>query len=277
MRLLFWNVGRKTGREDIVAEAVTQYASEFVILAEFGDHADELRLLAALNSPGRRTFTCVTGKLQTRIRVYTSWPSSWVEPLDDTSDWTYSILRITPAIGPSFILVAVHLHSKSNRDAVDQALLATRLAASIRRAEAAEGHERTVLVGDLNMNPFEHGVVASEALHAVMDRSIAERESRTVQCETRPFFYNPMWSRLGDRSVGPPGTMYYANSKPYALFWETFDQVLVRPALLPYFDDSALRVLTRVGELGIVKSDGTPDPNIGSDHFPIVFELTTDR
>jgi len=45
-----------------------------------------------------------------------------------------------------------------------------RLADEIRREELGIGHERTVLMGDFNMNPFEIGMISATGLHAVMDR-----------------------------------------------------------------------------------------------------------
>jgi hypothetical protein len=41
-----------------------------------------------------------------------------------------------------------------------------------------------------------------------MDRSIANNIARVVQKQRYEMFYNPMWSRLGDASEGPPGTYF---------------------------------------------------------------------
>jgi hypothetical protein len=65
------------------------------------------------------------------------------------------------------------------------------LANSIRSVEQKIGHTRTILVGDLNMNPFEEGVVSAAGLHAVMTRRIAEKQSRIVQEKEYPFFAIP--------------------------------------------------------------------------------------
>ena len=74
------------------------------------------------------------------------------------------------------------------------AMQATEFADDIAHVEENAGHQRTILVGDFNMNPFETGMVAARGLHGVMSRHIAQRGSRTVQGRSYPFFYNPMWS-----------------------------------------------------------------------------------
>ena len=68
----------------------------------------------------------------------------------------------------------------------------------IKRAEEKAGHRHTIVIGDLNMSPFEPGMVAANGFHAVSDKNIAAKGSRVVQGTEFDFFYNPMWSCLGD-------------------------------------------------------------------------------
>jgi len=72
--------------------------------------------------------------------------------------------------------VAVHLSSKLYQKQDDHILYSTRLARQIGEAEQSLGHSRTLIIGDLNMNPFESGVVGAEALHGVADRRIAKKK-----------------------------------------------------------------------------------------------------
>jgi hypothetical protein len=123
------------------------------------------------------------------------------------------------------------------------------------------------------MNPFESGVVGAEGLHAVMDQRIARKISRTVRGEEKFFFYNPMWSYLGDYPSGPPGTYYYSSSRQVNFFWNMFDQVIIRPELLEFFDQGSLRILTLAGSTNLLNSSGVPDTKISSDHLPIMFGL----
>jgi len=80
--------------------------------------------------------------------------------------------------------VAVHLPSKLYWNESSQALESTELARLIVEQEAAAGHARTLLVGDLNMNPFEIGMAGAVGLHGVMTRQLASRQTRTIQGST---------------------------------------------------------------------------------------------
>jgi len=134
------------------------------------------------------------------------------------------------------------------------------------------GHSRTIVIGDLNMNPFEDGLVSSEGFHAVMSRKLAKEGSRTVHEQSRKFFYNPMWSRFGEHPHRPPGTYFYRGSV-ISYFWNIYDQVLVRPELLNRFDDDGLSVLTKAGPNNLASATGAPDKKSASDHFPILLKL----
>lgn len=56
-------------------------------------------------------------------------------------------------------------------------------------------------------------------------------------------------------------------------FWNTFDQVLIRPELMNGFEHHNLRIVTKAGGRTLVRPDGRPDATNFSDHLPIVFEL----
>ena len=125
---------------------------------------------------------------------------------------------------PDFLLIIVHLLSKVNTRDTSQALDCPKHVARIQEAERQVGHRRTLLIGDLNMNPFEPGVVAATGFHATMSRRIAMQNPRTVQGDIFHFFYNPMWSLMGNHPhMRPPGTHYYRHGETVSYLWNTFD------------------------------------------------------
>ena len=206
-----------------------------------------------------------------RFEIFTRFSSRFIPAVDETDRLTIRHLKLP---GLTDVLLAVtHFISKMHWSEHDQGLECGPLAESIRKTEARVGHSRTILVGDFNMNPFEFGVVSAGGLHAVMSRRDAEREERIVQSKRYPFFYNPMWSLLGDASIGPPGTYYYDDSAHKVLFWNMFDQVLVRPALLDRFNNTDLEVITDDGNTSFLNPKGLPDSKLVSDHLPIFFGL----
>jgi hypothetical protein len=139
--------------------------------------------------------------------------------------------------------------------------------------EDRAGHQRTVLVGDMNMNPFEPGLVSSVGLNAVTSRRIAGRMTRTVQGRAYRFFYNPMWGHFGDMRGDTAGSYFYDSAEHLNYFWNVFDQVLLRPELAKRFNSDQLSIVRSVGERSLVRGDGRPDGTLYSDHLPIVFEL----
>jgi hypothetical protein len=143
---------------------------------------------------------------------------------------------------------------------------------TIQRLEARHFIEKTILVGDLNMNPFEQGVTGARQLHAVMTKAKASEGTRQFDSKDFPFFYNPMWGLFGDRTHGPAGTYYGGPRGAVSYFWEMFDQVLLRPALMDDLKD--LRILDHDSVESLLTKNGLPDSENGSDHLPILFRLT---
>ena len=230
-----------------------------------------LTILRELNSkPEQRFFQSFS--TSQKIVIYTRFPSSWIRPISEEDGLSIRHL-VHPILGQQLLIVGAHLPSKLHLSEEEQTLLATRLRPHIEEAEEQIGHCQTLIVGDLNMNPFEAGVASSEGLHGVMDRRIAQGFSREVRGETRHFFYNPMWSRFGDGSPGPVGTHFYNSSSPLNQYWHIFDQVLFRPSLLPYFSNEDLQVITEVNSTSLMRANGRPDSTVASDHFPLLFRL----
>lgn len=171
------------------------------------------------------------------------------------------------------LLAVAHLPSKQHWDDASQGLECVSLSEAIRSEEHKIGHSRTVLVGDLNMSPFEDGVVSAAGLHGVMSRQIARRGSRAVQSREYPFFYNPMWNFMGDEPPGPPGTYYYSRATQREFFWHMFDQVLIRPDLLDRFATRYLQVVQHADHTPLLTAAGLPNTDEASDHLPLLFQL----
>lgn len=271
MNLFFWNLNKKDLIETLPALS-RKYDADVIILAEspFSDTAT----LRALNDNQERKFL-LPPNFSSRLNIYTRFDLDSVIPLSDSTG--IAIRHIRPPLGVDIILVAVHLPSKLYLNPSDHSFISVRLSQAINEAELRIGHERTIVIGDFNMNPFEDGLVSADGLHAVMDRNIALKGQRIVQGETRKYFYNPMWSLLGDLSNGPPGTYHYSSSGQVCFFWNAFDQVLLRPSLLEYFSDNSLEVITGFNDTNLLSATGKPDKTNFSDHLPICINLNTEE
>jgi endonuclease/exonuclease/phosphatase family metal-dependent hydrolase len=268
---LFWNLNRQPIL-DLVHAAVDEHQVDLVALAECA--IPDVTLLETLNARGPRRFSFAALRpiRGPRLKVLSRYPSRCLRPVRESG--RLSIWHLAPPIGFDIVMAVCHLPSKLHQRDIDQVQHCTQLVRHIAEAETKVGHERTVLFGDLNMNPFEGGVVGAAGLHAVMSREVAARGSRTVQDERRSFFYNPMWGFFGDRSPGPPGTYYYDTGRHENYYWNIYDQVLVRPSLLPMFRESEVHVLTAAGGHPLLCGNGLPSP---SDHLPVLFRIHLER
>jgi exonuclease III len=268
LNFLFWNLNGQFV-DKILSDLLRERQIDILILAEVPVNDGEL--LTKVNHDQQGVFEPAFN-LETKIRTFVRFPRKMVAPICDAQG--ISIRHIEPPGRKTILVVGVHLPSKLYRSEAEQAIGTTRLRLMILDAEEKVGHSRTLVIGDLNMNPFELGVVSAGCFHAVMDRRIAQRESRVVDGEERKFFYNPMWGLMGDCSAGPPGTYYYGAGGEYTLFWNTFDQVLLRPALLECFSSKNLEIITEVEGVSLLTASGRPNAAVASDHLPIHLGLT---
>lgn len=265
---LFWNLNRKP-LQHMVSNLARRHAVDVLMLAECEIEVDVL--LTLLNQSSDSSYHYTDCRTCRRVKVFTRFPGEFLSAVCDTDRLTVRHLRLP---GLRNILVAVtHFPDKGNFTDEEQSHLCTVLARQINDAEQKVGHSNTVLTGDFNMNPFDPGVVSALGLHGVMSRRIAEERSRRVQKASYAYFYNPMWSLLGDRTSSPPGTYYYRGSTPVVYFWNMFDQVLLRPDLLPFFATDELKILDSDGATSLLSKRGYPDHRNASDHLPIFFRL----
>jgi hypothetical protein len=266
MNFLFWNLhGRPL--QSVVASLASRHRAEVILLAECRDVG---AILAALNT-GKRARFFLNSTSADRVAVYTRFPDEYVELRD--RDLRHTIWRVARPKQQEILLVAAHLRSKLHRNDADKTDECIKLSEAVQAAERKVGHSRTLIVGDLNLNPFEEGMVRAHGLNAVMTRRVAAAVARTVASVEYPFFFNPMWRFFGDHSSVPSGTYYYASSNQVCYFWNIFDQVLVRPDLADAFDDRELRILDSDGRTSFLDRNGVPDSEQFSDHLPVTFSL----
>ncbi len=267
MNFLFWNVGHRAAPQ-IIAHIARENDADVLVMAEASSEFPGLsEALADVVPDGSSPYRQHGPQRPSRLVLWSRLPDGRVRCLTQGS--RHDIWLVQMDSGQDLILVTAHLASKLHWSETSQGLQCIELASSIRAAEDLCGHQRAVLVGDLNADPFEFGVVGATGLHAMMDRSIAANTERTVDGAKHRFFYNPMWNHYGDERW-PPGTYYYGDSQMVTQFWHLFDQVLVRPALLPMLRPDGVRVLTRAGKMALTDDNGRPHPRV-SDHFPLWF------
>ncbi len=269
---LFWNMAKKTLSEPLF-RLVARHEVDVLLLAECVMSPGQV--LELLNRERTLYHFPQTVVLDfEKVRIFTRFSGELLESRLDHSGFRWTIRQLFVLGSPDILVVAVHLPSKAVYNDYSQASLCRDLAEDIRRIEEVVGHRRTLVVGDFNMNPFEVGMFDAKTLNAETTRAKALAQSRDIYGKEHPFFYNPMWNFFGDATRGPAGTFHYSNSQPVRMAWNIFDQVLLRPDLLPFFRIEELEILSEDGQDSFLTTQsGVPGARGGSDHLPIVFKL----
>ncbi len=189
----------------------------------------------------------------------------------------FDIWRLRLPLQEDIVLTLVHGPDKRNNSLGKQELFMQQIVAELSYIESEIGHDRTIVLGDFNANPFESPVASSSGMHAVISQEIAQSGARRIFDRSYPYFYNPMWNLLGDARQGniltAPATYYYRGSDPHELYWHMLDQVLIRSSLLDRFDIATLEVVVSIGGKPLVSRNGIPDYTRFSDHLPVIFGI----
>lgn len=265
--VLFWNTGGNDGLLNVIGNLVEKHEVDIALLAE--TKIPTIAILREFNEVRKLSFHASPSQCE-RIMVFSRYGQDFIRPVEESPYFTMRHVRLPGS--ENFILVAAHLRSRLYQSLESQNAACIELANDIRGVEERLCIDKTVVTGDMNANPFDIGMVAANGLHGMMTQRQVARGTRRVGGREYPYFYNPMWSFMGDLSEGSPGTYYYERGEHVNYGWNMFDQVLIRPSMIPLFDIGRLKILTSVGEELLVMKGGLPDKS-RSDHLPIVFGL----
>jgi hypothetical protein len=268
MNVLFWNTNGRAIHDPIASIASdSAYRPDVIVLAESGVLPNIL--LPALAKAGAGNFVYAPSKCD-RVSVYHKASIPLRPPVRDSR---YFSIREWKGFKLPLLMVAAHLPSKLRYSVKTQELVCGDLAQQMRRVEKKYPSHSLFVIGDLNLNPFEQGMVGADRLHATLDRRIAADETRKVTGRHYRFLYNPSWRHLGDCASNPGGTYYRRSSDSDCIFWHVYDQAAVRPSLLPFLPDDCFSVISSAGSVSL-RSDGKMIPvKKVSDHLPILLRL----
>jgi hypothetical protein len=265
---LSWNLNNKP-LQSVIANIALRHSIDILVFSECSIPISVL--LKELNRDMGSTYYYSPGIGCKKIEIFTRFSPRFIRPIFESDRLTIRKLTLPGTV--DILLAGVHFISKLHWSEDSQTMECVELSSAIKDAERRVGHSRTILLGDLNMNPFEAGVVSANGLHGVMSRQIASRRVRIVQKKEYPFFYNPMWNFFGDEPESPPGTYYYSSSEHKTFFWNIFDQVLIRPDLLPFYDGKGLEIVDSDGHISLLSANKVPDATNLSDHLPVLLRL----
>jgi hypothetical protein len=275
MNILYWNTYKKELTDEII-ELVITHNINFIVLLE--NTADNIFLLNQLKNvaPAFQQFKTL---LFNRPKIFSSLPLESVKEI--TGHGRYGIFEINTKEFEKALLTITHFPSKMNwGNPNDHFSLCVELREDIDKAEFTADTRNTIIVGDFNMNPFEEGLINSSGLHNTNNKEIALTKQRNYQGRSYDYFYNPMWSFFGDSSKGNvQGTHFFNTYKPLNYFWNMYDQVMIRPELIPFFDETKLDIISGTNTKSFLKTTSgytRIDKDI-SDHLPIKFQIKLNK
>lgn len=268
LRYFFWNVHDsimnnqlKRKSNTLLRDIILKYKPNIIGLAEYKD--DMTELIEMLNGAGGN-YTHVPQLGCTRINIITEFGLDEINRRDEGP--YYSMYEMPYINKGKQLVVFVHMRSKLYKSDIEQIPHAANIKNKINEIVGCNPDSNVVVLGDFNMNPFAPAMVMGSVMAAIPYRSIVSNiKTRRIDRTNNIMLYNPTWKFMGEGSI-PHGTYYYS-SGDLVYYWNVLDQVLVSPAVVPYFDLESLEI---IHEGKLEKSTGKPK---FSDHFPIMFKI----
>lgn len=262
MKMLFWNTHKNKDINPIVAELIEENNINIIALAEHTANVNEL--IELLNNFGIVMKKYDNPGCEKMIFLGNTYYQA--QPGSQGDHYSFQI------IDNQYIICCVHLQGQiyKNNDAARRITI-QRIVRDIINTENANKSDKTIIIGDFNINPFDHGMIDADQFHSLPFYEVAKKNARTVADGSFKMFYNPMWRFFGDIEK-PYGTHYYNGNDIDNVFWNIYDQIMIRPDLREYFVDEELKIVTKTSHSSLLDRNGHPNKEI-SDHLPIIFEI----
>lgn len=278
LTLLFWNLRENSSTRmlsaiaSVVVNGIPQFPgsispADIVVLAEV--KLSSLDIIRELKTSTGYDYEEALPDPCNKIRIFTKFSRNHCRSVPGASDDRYTVRCIDLPNRVEFLLVGAHLPDKRNNTVFVREKVCQELAGNILIAERTRRHQNTIIIGDLNGNPYETPITGS--LKAVITRALANKARNLVNKEYEAFF-NPMWQHFGETNGSPAGTFYWSGTIDEH-YWQILDQVLIRPGLLNRFKDKDLMILTSCPAMSLLTKQGIPRKKATSDHLPIICQL----
>lgn len=281
IKVMFWNIDKKRGFENVICDVVKNENVDILLLLEAGVVVDSL--IESGSKLKRKASPKSSDQILKTPRFYSNNKGFKLEHYHtylNTKRMVFHYLDIPKK--DRILLCGLHLRSKLMRNTETQMAEASVISSYIKTIEKIVPHKRTIVLGDFNVNPFEKGMISTLGFNATLSKVIAKKEPREFIKDDYDYFYNPMWSFLGDinyqnGNLKLPGGYYFKNNDDVTqTFWNLIDNILIRPNLIDDVDLNSINILETSGVHNFVSQIGEEfkiDRINYSDHLPITFKL----
>lgn len=275
INILFWNTninkndlenGKVQRINDIIIELLKEHD---IRIAIFSEYITDLQILCDAFSDKNYKVALVGEKSRVKMMFSADFH---VELIRDSD---YYFIFSVKNVFTDFLLAGLHLPSKIHANSNDQQVVIQQFLSDLGEAKKEVGHQRVIVTGDFNANPFETMMWQANEFHALPDADlVAEKKRRKVYGKPYQIYYNPMWNFLGDFKF-PNMTYYYDHGGALNLYNNIFDQVLISADMLPDFNKTETKIIVETESDELIK-DKIPKNKEYSDHLPIMFSIKED-
>lgn len=191
-----------------------------------------------------------------------------IEVLDcfEESRFTVLLMKIDTIC---FVIAAAHLVDRmSSADPEPRLVVIRKMIDVIHGYENELSIKRTIVMGDLNANPYDKELLLPNAFNAMLCKGIVRNKTgRTWYGNEYPFLYSPTIHWLSEE-LENYGSFYYSGdcSNP---IWNCYDQALVSPELMDSINSYSY--LKRIGDRDLI-AKVRPNSKI-SDHLPLLVDI----
>lgn len=166
-------------------------------------------------------------------------------------------------------IIGIHLPASPSSNPSDRKNVIRDIIHDIEEQEKEEKHKNTIVIGDFNCNPFDEEIIQKDSFNAVLFKELIKKQEVVTYNEKKwRRFYNPILTFLSE-DTKTYGSLYYSSGIA-PLYWNSFDQVLVRKVLIDSI--SSLEYIKQIDGKTLIR-DVKPNDSI-SDHLPLIVEIT---
>jgi exonuclease III len=287
IKILSWNIhtnkkGMTPLLKNVLADVVNENEIDIVILQEaFG-----IEVSTSLNSLINQYDEVVApgNIIENGVRIFLRQNTFKFTFLERHSRNKLVLLNLKKISGiEEFNIAAVHLYSKVGNTERQQLWKNLPIIQKIKNFEdKVSNNNKTILVGDLNHNPYESNMLDPNFLNCKDSKTLIDTLiKKPVSKKTdNDYWYNPMWNLLGDYNFIDgneriTGTFfrYTIDEKP---IWNLFDGFIIRHSIMNSVDYKKSKIITHTKTINFLKpfTIGKDDSMIKeqiSDHLPIMF------
>ena len=263
MNILYWNLKNNPDIEKILSNLITDNNIDIFLCSEF-QGIDFNNLTTMLNNQ----YT-ILNDIDTCKKIKVVFKKGTLVSMLRAQHRSLT-MKIT-AGGQDILLVGVHLSPNPTSISDTRKFEIRSIMTDIDSDEQlvfGEKPHRSMIIGDMNANPFDSEMINKDSFNAVLFKDIIEQSDKVIfEKEEFERFYNPTLDYINENNKNY-GSFYYS-SGINCLYWYCYDQVLLRKDLIKQF--VSMDYIKEIKETKLINRIA-PDKSI-SDHLPLLVKM----